>query len=106
MLSETSSPVISAADQPLQFLQSGSFLVDVGSSVTTVAGNALSIRCNTTGIPKPQITWSKDGISLSAEGTLLVLSSLSSSDSGQYQCTASNIDGVDKQDMRINVLGK
>lgn len=106
MLSETSSPVISTADEPLQILQSGSFTVDVGSSVTTVTGNALSLRCNATGVPTPQIAWSKDGSSLDAKGPLYVLSSLSSSDSGRYQCTASNIDGTDKQDIFINVLGK
>lgn len=106
MFSETSSPVISTADKSLQILQSGSFTVDVGSSVTTVAGNALSIRCNATGVPTPQIVWSKDGSSLDAKGSLFILSSLNSSDSGRYQCVASNIDGADKQDIRIDVLGK
>lgn len=106
MFSETSSPVISTADKSLQMLQSGSFTVDVGSSVTTVAGNALSIRCSATGVPTPQIVWSKDGSSLDAKGPLYTLSSLTSSDSGRYQCVASNIDGADQQDIRINVLGK
>lgn len=106
MFSETSSPVISTADQPLQIFQSGSFTVDVGSSVTTVTGNALSIRCNATGVPTPQIAWSKDGSSLDAKRPLYILRSLASSDSGRYQCTASNIDGADKQDVQINVLGK
>lgn len=103
---ETSSPIISTADQSLQILQSGSFTVDVGSSVTTVARNALSIRCNATGVPTPQIYWSKDGRSLDTRGTLHIISSLVLSDSGRYQCTASNIDGADNQDIRINVLGK
>lgn len=106
IVSETSSPVISTADQSLQILQSGSFIVDVGSSVTIVARNALSIRCNASGVPTPQISWSKDGRSLDTRGSLYTISSLALSDSGRYQCTASNIDGADNQDIRINVLGK
>ena len=103
---ETSSPVISTADQSLRILQSGSFTVDVGSSVTTVARNALSIRCNATGVPTPKIYWSKDGRSLDTRGSLYIISSLVLADSGRYQCTVSNIDGADNKDIRVNVLGK
>lgn len=105
-LLETLSPKISAADQSLKILQSGSFTVDVGSNVTTVTRNALSIRCNATGVPSPQITWSKDGSLLEATGPVYILQSLVLSDSGHYQCTASNVDGSDVQDIRIDVLGK
>lgn len=80
--------------------------VDAGTNVTTVTGNSLSIRCNATGFPVPQITWSKDGTSLSAKGPVYVLSTLKPSDSGRYQCIATNVDGVDTQDIRIHVLGK
>ena len=54
----------------------------------------------------PQITWSKDGTSLSAKGPVYVLPTLKPSDCGQYQCIATNVDGVDTQDIRIHVLGK
>lgn len=54
----------------------------------------------------PQITWSKDGTSLSAKGPVYVLPTLKPSDSGRYQCIATNVDGVDTQDIRIHVLGK
>ena len=87
-------------------LQSGSFTVDVGSNVTAVTSIALSIRCNATGTPAPMITWRKDGSLLKAKGALLVLLSLSVTDSGRYQCTASNVNGADVQGLRIEVLGK
>ena len=106
LFSETSSPRIFAVDKSLKLLDSGSFTVDVGSNVTAVTRNALSIRCNATGIPAPQITWSKDGSLLDATGPVYVLGSLSSTNSGHYQCTASNIDGADVQDIQIVVLGK
>ena len=54
----------------------------------------------------PQITWSKDGTSLSANGPVYVWPTLKPSDSGRYQCIATNVDGVDTQDIRIHVLGK
>lgn len=106
ILSETSAPLISRVSQPLQILNSGSFTVDVGSIVTTVAGNGLFLRCNTKGVPTPKIIWSKDSIPLNVEGSLYILKSLSASDSGSYQCVASNIDGADKEDIQIVVLGK
>ena len=106
MFSETSSPKISTVHRSLKLLQSGSFPVDVGTNVTTVTGNTLSIRCNATGIPVPQITWSKGGSLLDAKGPVYILSLLTSSDSGLYQCTATNVDGAVNQDIRIDVLGK
>lgn len=54
----------------------------------------------------PQITWSKDGTSLGAKGPAYVLLTLKPSDSGRYQCIATNVDGVDTKDIRIHVLGK
>ncbi|CAH3165271.1 unnamed protein product, partial [Porites lobata] len=105
-VSETSPPRIAAVHQELELPQSGSLSVDAGTNVTTVTGNSLSIRCNATGFPVPQITWSKDGTSLSAKGPVYVLPTLEPSDSGRYQCIATNVDGVDTQDIRIHVLGK
>ncbi|XP_068741513.1 hemicentin-1-like isoform X2 [Montipora capricornis] len=101
---ETSPPKISAVFSSLKLFEGGSFKVNVGSNVTTVTRNSLSIRCNTTGVPPPEVTWSKDGALLETKGPVFVLSSLSTTDSGRYRCTASNVDGSDAKDIRIDVL--
>ncbi|GAA6091334.1 obscurin, partial [Tachysurus ichikawai] len=64
-------------------------------------GQTTKLDCNVTGIPKPVVTWYKDGIVLKdnqhriiSEGNSgacsLVLTSVSVDDSGQYMCYAAN----------------
>ncbi|XP_060737627.1 obscurin [Tachysurus vachellii] len=64
-------------------------------------GQTTKLLCNVTGIPKPVVTWYKDGIVLKdnqhriiSEGNSgacnLVLTSVSVDDSGQYMCYAAN----------------
>ncbi|KAH9380972.1 hypothetical protein HPB48_021078 [Haemaphysalis longicornis] len=50
----------------------------------------VTISCEATGIPKPNIRWEKEGIALSASGPKLHLSKASKADSGTYKCTADN----------------
>ncbi|XP_077540880.1 cell adhesion molecule Dscam1-like isoform X2 [Haemaphysalis longicornis] len=49
-----------------------------------------TLVCDATGIPKPSISWEREGTVLSATGSALRLSKLSKSDSGRYKCTADN----------------
>ncbi|XP_058246255.1 obscurin [Hemibagrus wyckioides] len=64
-------------------------------------GQTIKLICNVTGIPKPVVTWYKDGAALKdhqhhiiSEGNhgacYLVLTSVSMDDSGQYMCYATN----------------
>ncbi|KAK3566244.1 hypothetical protein QTP86_030032, partial [Hemibagrus guttatus] len=64
-------------------------------------GQTIKLVCNVTGIPKPVVTWYKDGIALkdhqhhiisdgNSGACYLVMTSVSMDDSGQYMCYATN----------------
>ena len=58
-----------------------------------VAGQNLTLRCNASGDPRPNITWTKDGIpanQFNVSGGLLHLVHVQRKDLGSYRCTARN----------------
>ena len=59
--------------------------------------NNLELFCNATGHPTPQITWYKlaDPSELLTVGTVLNVMNMNRTDSGVYQCRASNGIGID-----------
>jgi hypothetical protein len=69
------------------------------SAIATI-GEEVTLRCQISGEPAPQISWAKDGVSLSESETLhfksdgdiysLILSKTALSDSGKYTITARN----------------
>ncbi|KAJ7371587.1 hypothetical protein OS493_024262 [Desmophyllum pertusum] len=58
-----------------------------------VVGQNFTLRCNASGDPRPNITWTKDGIpenQFNVSGGLLHLVRVERKDLGSYRCTASN----------------
>ena len=63
----------------------------------------MTLWCNATGVPKPNITWQKDNvdinasadsrISISQDGAQLNITNLSRTDTGEYKCVANNSEG-------------
>ena len=56
-------------------------------------GKDLTLTCNASGDPHPNIAWTKDGVPASqfnASGYLLHLVNIQKKDAGSYICTASN----------------
>lgn len=67
----------------------------------------MSISCDVTGFPTPSVEWSKDGVLLGAEGSILSLSSVDVDDTGLYTCTAtSSLGSSDTQSTNLTVIGK
>ena len=60
--------------------------------MTTVEGRNTVVRCNASGIPPPKLMWKKRGSSdvLSNERIFLVIKNISRSETGWYQCIATN----------------
>ncbi|KAJ3600174.1 hypothetical protein NHX12_034124, partial [Muraenolepis orangiensis] len=79
-----------------------------------VANQRIAFPCPATGLPKPVIRWlrngqeltgSEPGVSILEDGTLLLLSSVSPLDNGEYSCTAANDAGSTqkKYQLKVNV---
>ncbi|KAG7265216.1 hypothetical protein CRUP_009103 [Coryphaenoides rupestris] len=79
-----------------------------------VANQRIAFPCPAKGLPKPVIRWlrngqeltgSEPGVSILEDGTLLLLSSVSPLDNGEYSCTAANDAGSTekKYQLKVNV---
>ena len=80
--------------------------VALGGVIATLDGNRVSLLCDVSGVPDPQITWEKDGAEVQRGGTSYTIETSVESDSGNYTCIASNIAGKAKAMSQLNVLGK
>ena len=81
--------------------------VSVGSHVTVLTQTQVNITCVVSGIPKPKLTWLKDGERLETEeDSFLVLTIRNVRDSGQITCQAENLAGKTALSTNMNVIGK
>jgi len=66
---------------------------EVQLSLSSSSVQNYTLKCNASGDPHPNITWTKDGLpasQFSASGYLLHLVDVQREDAGSYICTASN----------------
>uniref|UniRef100_A0A0N4ZRH8 protein-tyrosine-phosphatase n=1 Tax=Parastrongyloides trichosuri TaxID=131310 RepID=A0A0N4ZRH8_PARTI len=83
------------------------------TGVTRKIGSSISLHCNVTGNPEPEIVWkfngntissSVEGIRLSLKNTRLDIPRLSHDNVGEYSCHASNSVGSAEKDIWVDVL--
>lgn len=87
--------------------------ITVGNNVTALTETKITIQCVTSGEPKPNVTWSKEGQKI-PEGSKyavqkdesLLIREAGKHDSGLYTCTSENIVGNDSASTVIQVVGK
>ena len=97
-------PVVSIGDgRPL--------ITPVGSRITELTGTKLTLTCPTEGLPRPKITWRKDGVVLSGRYVIdktgsLTIQIAQVNDTGKFTCSAQNEVGVDEVSSLIDILGK
>ncbi|MGH0143069.1 UNVERIFIED_CONTAM: hypothetical protein FKN15_022424 [Acipenser sinensis] len=82
-------------------------------NVTVTASVRASLNCETTGIPRPQITWTKNGVPLNFDlqwsayrllsSGSLVITSPTNQDAGQFECTATNEAGEERRVIEVTV---
>ena len=79
--------------------------------LVTSNGSILELICSVTGIPPPVITWSRNGQTLVANGSRVVImegsllvSEMQRSDSGTYHCSASSSAGLASTSLQVLVL--
>lgn len=93
-------------------------IIKVSKDKTEVAGKRLRLHCRSAGRPSPRITWFKDGVQLKRDrrtsmkesekrpDSRLQIRNIDVTDTGLYQCRATNIlgDVVSSRDIRIVVV--
>uniref|UniRef100_A0A8C9XRT6 B-cell receptor CD22 n=1 Tax=Sander lucioperca TaxID=283035 RepID=A0A8C9XRT6_SANLU len=83
--------------------------VTVSPSGDLMEGSSVNVTCNSDANPAAKYTWYKENLVPNpvlerlSEGSQLVFSSIQSSDSGQYYCTAENMLGRTSANISINV---
>ena len=84
-----------------------SIIVDIGSKITSLDKNNITLTCPISGMPVPKVTWLKDGEIIQRGGRTLLLSTIGSPEGGEYTCRASNTLGsVTEASSDIDVIGR
>lgn len=76
------------------------------------AGSTVSLQCMAAGSPMPKVTWFKDGVLLeqterhffTAEGQVLIIVKLKTSDEGRYSCNITNGYGTEQDSVHLKVF--
>lgn len=75
----------------------------------TALGSNITIKCKTTGIPQPVITWTKKNGDLPknhiVEGDTLTILNMMGVNQGQYVCTSTNAAGYSEMMVTLAIEG-
>lgn len=85
----------------------------IGDNVTALINTSITIQCPTSGVPKPTVTWTKDGQDLPSgsryivqdDSSLLIIGA-DKVDNARYTCTAESLVGKDGASSILVVVGK
>lgn len=81
--------------------------------ITVTKGGDITLQCAAEGVPRPAVTWLKDGRPITGqhgakvlnEGRLLQIKNARVSDTGRYTCIAVNVAGQVDSNYDISVHG-
>lgn len=110
-----SKPVLKTPKEPkaIESKDRSPVSISIGDNVTALANTSITITCPNTGIPKPVVTWTKDGREISVgerytvqnDGSLLI-SEADEQDDARYTCTADSVAGKDSATSVVKVVGE
>ena len=86
--------------------------MNVGDNVTAASNTTITIRCPVSGVPKPSVTWQRNGIqitegsrfSIGYDNTLVIKGAISP-DSSKYTCTVQSEFGKDNTSSTVLIIG-
>ena len=81
--------------------------------MTALTNTSITIQCPTTGVPKPSVTWTKDGQEIPTGGRYrvqddgsLMIYEAGEEDNARYTCTADSAVGEDSSTSIVKIVGK
>ena len=81
--------------------------------MTALTNTSITIQCPTTGVPKPSVTWTKDGQEIPTGGRYrvqddgsLMIYEAGEEDNARYTCTADSAVGEDSSTSMVKIVGK
>lgn len=99
-------PEIVVAAKEVEEYKPISITTDIGSSIHSLDENDITLRCPARGLPKPKITWFKQGLQLKNSGQSFSILKAKKSDSGNYTCIATNLVGSAFQTSEVFIEGE
>ena len=86
--------------------------MNIGDNVTAASNTTITIRCPVSGVPKPVVTWKKDGLPVGDGGRIkfaqnhtLVIKQVELEDSAKYTCSVQNSFGKDESSSIVTIIG-
>ena len=87
--------------------------LNIGDELTALTKTNVTIECPTSGVPRPTITWTKDGRILRDDGRYttqldgsLMIDEATMQDSARYTCNADSINGQDSASSTVQIVGE
>ena len=83
-------------------------IVHMTASHFLVKGEKTELRCSASGLPTPNVTWTRSGVErMEGNGSaVLSLNNVTEDDQGIYRCTANNSLGQKNATMNLTVVGR
>ena len=83
-------------------------IVHMTASHFLVKGEKIELRCSASGLPTPNVTWTRSGVErMEGNGSaFLSLNNVTEADQGIYRCTANNSQGQENATMNLTVVGR
>ena len=87
--------------------------LNIGDELTALTETNVIIECPTSGVPRPTVTWTKDGRILRDDGRYtiqmdgsLVIDEANVEDSARYTCNADSVNGQDSASSAVQIVGE
>ena len=87
--------------------------MNIGDNITALTNTSITIKCPTTGVPKPSVTWTKDGQEIPSgskyrvqDDDSLMINEAGEEDNARYTCTADSSAGEDSSTSMVKIVGK
>jgi len=114
-LTEPSKPRINIHEVPksIEAQNRSPLTLNIGDELTALTKTNVTIECPTSGVPRPTITWTKDGRILRDDGRYtiqidgsLVIDEAKVEDSARFTCNADSINGQDSASSAVQIVGE